>query len=259
VFSDIPNDRIMRFDETSGAVAVFREPARYTNGHTRDREGRLVSCEHGGRAISRTEPDGRIVTLLDRIDGKRLNSPNDVVVKSDGTIWFTDPTYGIDSDYEGHAAASEIGMCHVYRLDPDSLRASAVVTDRVRPNGICFSPDESTLYVGDTGASHQSGLPRTITAYAVSTDGCSVEASRTFATSDAGFFDGFRADRAGNIWASTAEGVRCYAPDGSHIGTIKVPELVSNLCFGGAKRNRLFITAQTSLYAIYLAGNGLER
>jgi gluconolactonase len=259
VFSDIPNDRMLRFDETSGAVSVFREPARYTNGHTRDREGRLVSCEHARRAISRTEHDGRVVLLIDRIDGKRLNSPNDVVVKSDGSIWFTDPTYGIDSDYEGHASASEIGACCVYRFDPDSRRVAAIITDRVRPNGLCFSPDERTLYVGDTGASHQAGLPRTITAYAVSADGCSADATRTFATCDAGFFDGFRVDRASNIWASTAEGVRCYAADGTHIGTIKVPELVSNLCFGGAKRNRLYITAQTSLYAIYLAGNGLER
>jgi gluconolactonase len=252
VFSDIPNDRIMRFDETSGVVSVFREPARNTNGHTIDQQGRLISCEHRGRCISRTEHDGRVVELATHWDGKRFNSPNDVVVKSDGSIWFTDPTYGIDSDYEGDAAASEIGASNVYRLDPVTKSLSAVITDRVRPNGLAFSPDGRTLYVSDTGASHVDGHPRAITAYAVSTDTQSVSHPRTFAVSDAGFFDGFRSDIHGNIWTSTGEGVRCYAPDGTHIGTVRVPETVANVCFGGAKRNRLFITAQTSLYAIFL-------
>jgi gluconolactonase len=256
VFSDIPNDRIMRFDETSSVVSNFREPARNANGHTVDQQGRLISCEHRGRGVSRTEHDGRVVMLATHINGKRFNSPNDVVVKSDGGIWFTDPTYGIDSDYEGDAAHSEIGASNVYRLDPGSGAISSVVTDRVRPNGLAFSPDERTLYVSDTGASHVDGHPRAITAYAVGSDGRSVAQPRTFAVSDAGFFDGLRCDVHGNVWTSTSEGVRCYAPDGTHIGTVKVPEIVSNVCFGGGKRNRLFITAQTSLYAIYLNTTG---
>jgi gluconolactonase len=256
VFSDIPNDRIMRFDETSGAVSVFREPAMHTNGHTVDRQGRLVSCEHRRRAISRTEHDGRVVVLAERLNGKRFNSPNDVVVKSDGSIWFTDPTYGIDSDYEGDAALSEIGASNVYRLDPETSAVTTVIEDRVRPNGLAFSPDEKLLYVSDTGASHQHAHPKSITAYTVGPDGRSVSSPHTFAVSDAGFFDGFRCDVHGNVWTSTAEGVRCYAPDGTHLGTIRVPELVANVCFGGTKRNRLYITAQTSLYAIFLATTG---
>jgi gluconolactonase len=256
VFSDIPNDRIMRFDETSDVTSIFRDPARNTNGHAVDREGRLISCEHRGRALSRTEHDGRVTMLATHFGGKRFNSPNDVVVKSDGSIWFTDPTYGIDSDYEGDAATSEIGACGVYRLEPATNAISAVITDRVRPNGLAFSPDSRTLYVSDTGASHVDAHPRAITAYKVSADGRSVSEPRTFAVSNAGFFDGFRCDVHGNVWASTAEGVRCYAPDGTHLGTVKVPELVSNVCFGGLKRNRLFITAQTSLYAIFLNTSG---
>jgi gluconolactonase len=259
VFSDIPNDRVMRFDETSGHVSIFRSPSGYTNGHTRDREGRLVSCEHGRRAVSRTEHDGRIVMLAERFGGRRLNSPNDVVVKSDGSIWFTDPTYGIDADYEGHLAPSEIGACNVYRLDPASGTLTAVVTDCLRPNGLCFAPDETILYVSDTGASHIADHPATISAYCVAANGETVSPAATIATSDRGFFDGFRCDQHGNIWTSCGDGVRCYTPDGQHIGTIAVPELVSNVCFGGPKRNRLYITAQTSLYAIYLATNGPER
>jgi gluconolactonase len=256
VFSDIPNDRIMRFDETSGVVSVFRDPARNTNGHSVDLDGRLISCEHRGRCISRTEHDGRVVMLATHWEGKRFNSPNDVVVKSDGSIWFTDPTYGIDSDYEGDAAASEIGASNVYRLDPASKALTVVIKDRVRPNGLAFSPDERTLYVSDTGASHVDGHPRAITAYAVGADAQSASQSRTFAISDTGFFDGFRSDIHGNIWTSTGEGVRCYANDGTHIGTVRVPETVANVCFGGPKRNRLFITAQTSLYAIFLQTTG---
>ncbi|MFM2422331.1 MAG: hypothetical protein RL291_861 [Pseudomonadota bacterium] len=256
VFSDIPNDRIMRFDETSGVVSVFREPARNTNGHTVDQSGRLISCEHRGRGVSRTEHDGRVSMLATQFGGKRFNSPNDVVVKSDGSIWFTDPTYGIDSDYEGDAAASEIGTCNVYRLDPATSEITAVISDRVRPNGLAFSPDERVLYVSDTGASHVENHPRAITAYTVSGDGRSVSRPRTVAVSDVGFFDGFRCDVHGNIWTSAGDGARCYAPDGTHLGTVKVPEMVSNVCFGGLKRNRLFITAQTSLYAIFLNTNG---
>jgi gluconolactonase len=256
LFSDIPNDRIMRYDETSGAVSVFREPARNSNGHAVDREGRLVSCEHRSRCVSRTEHDGRVVQLATTFEGKRFNSPNDVVVKSDGTIWFTDPTYGIDSDYEGDASPSEIGACNIYRLDPTTGAVTVAVADRMRPNGLAFSPDETSLYVSDTGASHVAGHPRTITSYRVAPDGLTAASPATLAICDAGFFDGLRCDVHGNVWTSTGEGVRCYQPDGQHIGTIKVPELVSNVCFGGAKRNRMFITGQTSLYAIYLATRG---
>lgn len=256
VFSDIPNDRILRYDEAGDTVSIFRHPARHTNGHTYDREGRLISCEHSGRAISRTEHDGRVVQLVTHVSGRRLNSPNDVIVKSDGTIWFSDPSYGIDIDYEGEAAVPEIGGCHLYRYDPRDSTVAAVITDRVRPNGLAFSPDERTLYVADTGATHVEGLARTITAYEVTADGRGVTNPRIFASMDFGLFDGLRVDVQGNVWTSAGDGVRCYAPDGSHIGTIAIPEMVSNVCFGGPKRNRLFITAQTSLYSIYLAVQG---
>ena len=256
VFSDIPNDRIMRFDETSGVVSVFRSPCGHTNGHTVDHDGRLVSCEHRGRCVSRTGHDGRRTVLADRFEGKRFNSPNDVVVKSDGSIWFSDPTYGIDGEYEGDAAASEIGASNVYRIDPSSGTVTAVVVDRIKPNGLAFSPDERTLYVADTGASHVRDLARTITAYTVSGDGRSVSGPRPFANSNAGFYDGLRCDTHGNVWTSTGEGVHCYAPDGCHLGTIPVPEIVANVCFGGVKRNRLFIAGQTSLYSIFLKTQG---
>lgn len=252
LWSDIPNDRLMRLDETDGSVSVFESPCGYHNGHALDAAGRVVACEHGGRRISRLEADGRWTLLADRYEGKRLNSPNDVVVKSDGSIWFSDPTYGIDSHYEGHAAPSEIGASQVYRLDASSGEVTAVVTDRVCPNGLAFSPDETILYVADTGATHVSGLPRALYAYDIKPDGQGIGAARTFATCDAGFFDGFRVDRDGNLWTSSADSVRVYAPDGVLIGRILVPEIVSNLCFGGPKRNRLYITAQTSLYAIYV-------
>ncbi|MBV9654755.1 MAG: SMP-30/gluconolactonase/LRE family protein [Acetobacteraceae bacterium] len=252
LWSDIPNDRLMRFDETDGSVSVFEKPCGYHNGHTLDAEGRVIACEHGGRRVSRLEHDGRWISLVERHDGRRLNSPNDVVVKSDNTIWFSDPTYGIDSHYEGHAATSEIGHSHVYRFDPKTGALSAVVDDMVRPNGLAFSPDESILYVADTGATHQPDLPATIRAYKVRSDRAGLEAGSTFATCEAGLFDGFRVDRAGNIWTSSADSVRVYAPDGALIGRILIPEIVANLTFGGPKRNRLYITAQTSLYAIYV-------
>ncbi|MDP4026437.1 SMP-30/gluconolactonase/LRE family protein [Methylobacterium sp. NEAU 140] len=256
VWSDIPNDRLLRCDETDGSVSVFEHPCGYQNGHTLDAQGRVIACEHGGRRISRLEHDGRWIGLVDRVDGRRFNSPNDVVVKSDGTIWFSDPTYGIDSDYEGHAAPSEIGASHVYRFDPDSGSVAAVVTDMVRPNGLAFSPDERILYVAETGATHVPGLPAVIRAYAVARTGATAADGRVFATSPAGLFDGFRVDRSGNIWASTADAVAVFAPDGTLIGRIPVPEIVSNLTFGGPKRNRLYITAQTSLYAIFVNARG---
>ena len=250
VWSDIPNDRLLRLDECSGAVAVFMHPCGHHNGHTLDGQGRIVACEHGGRRVSRLEHDGQWSCLADRFEGKRFNSPNDVVVHSDGSIWFTDPTYGIDSDYEGFRAESEIGHCHVYRLDPATGDIRAVVSDMTRPNGLAFSVDERTLYVADTGLTHDEACAPDIRAYDVR-EGV-VGKGRWFATSGAGLFDGFRVDRHGNIWTSSADSVRAYAPDGTLIGRVLVPELVSNLCFGGKQRNRLFITAQTSLYSIYL-------
>jgi gluconolactonase len=255
LFSDIPNDRMLQWVEGLG-TRVFRAPANYANGNTRDREGRLVTCEHGRRLISRTESDGRITVLGDRYAGKRLNSPNDVTVKSDGTIWFTDPAYGILSDYEGHKGESEIGACNVYRLDPASGALSVVMGDFVRPNGICFAPDENTLYISDTSVTHDPDGNHHIRAFDV-IDGKRLANARVFAVVAPGFPDGFRCDTQGNLWTSAGDGVHCYAPDKTLLGKILVPEHVSNLCFGGLKRNRLFITATTSLYSVFVAANGI--
>jgi gluconolactonase len=252
VWSDIPNDRMMRWDETDGSISVFRQSSQHANGNTIDRQGRLVTCEQATRRVTRTEHDGSISVLADTYGGKLLNSPNDVVVCSDDAVWFTDPTYGIDSDYEGYRAESAIGACHVYRLDPVNKTVSAVVTDRVRPNGLAFSPDESILYVSDTGASHVPGLPATLTAYTVAPEKQSVSEPRTFATCPEGMFDGFRCDAAGNVWTSAGRRVLCYAPDGALIGAIPIGEQVGNLCFGSLRRNRLFICAQTSVYSLYV-------
>jgi gluconolactonase len=259
VWSDIPNNRMLRWDETDGSVSVFRQPSHNTNGHTVDREGRLVSCEHQTRCVTRTEHDGSRTVLVDRVAGQRLNSPNDVVVKSDGTVWFSDPTYGIDSDYEGDAAPSEIGASHVYRLDPASGACAAVTTDFVKPNGLAFSPDERLLYIADTGATHVAGGPHHIRRFAVAGDGRTLSGGEVFATCDAGLFDGFRFDVHGNLWTSAGDGVHCYAPDGVLLGKIGVPEVVANVCFGGPKRNRLFICATTSLYSIFLRTQGCRR
>lgn len=257
IWSDIPNDRQLRWDETSGVTGVFRHPAGYTNGNTADRQGRLLSCEHGGRRISRTEIDGSLTTIADRHNGKRLNSPNDVVVKSDDTIWFTDPAYGIESDYEGHRAESEIGACHVYWADPATGAVRIAADDFSRPNGLAFAPDERRLYVSDTGATHGSDGPRHIRVFEVGADH-TLRGGDIFATCTAGFFDGFRLDEAGRIWASAGDGVHCYDPDGTLLGKVLVPEQVANVCFGGAKRNRLFICGTTSLYSIMLAINGAK-
>jgi gluconolactonase len=247
----------MRYDETSGAVSVFRAPSGYSNGNTVDRQGRLVTCEHGNRRVTRTEHDGSLTVIASHDVGKRFNSPNDVVVRSDGSIWFTDPTYGIDSDYEGHRADSEIGACHVYRVDPHSGEIRIAADDFVRPNGLAFSPDEKRLYVADTGATHVPDGPRHIRVFDVGENG-GLTGGDVFATCTSGLFDGFRLDDAGRVWTSAGDGVHCYETDGTLIGKILVPELVANVVFGGVKRNRLYICATTSLYAIMLPVNGAK-
>lgn len=257
IWSDIPNDRLMRFDETDGSVSMFMQPCDNHNGHTVDAQGRLISCEHRGRCVSRIEHDGTRTVLASHVNGKRLNSPNDVVVASDGAVWFTDPTYGIDSDYEGDRAESEIGASNVYRIDPHNGTVRAMISDRVKPNGLAFSPDESLLYVSDTGRSHVPGLPITITAYPVSGDLLALGEGKTFATHEVGMYDGFRLDSDGRLWTSAGTAVKCYAPDGALGLTVEVGEIVGNLCFGGPKRNRLYICAQTSLYALYVNARGV--
>ena len=255
VWSDIPNDRMLRYDECDGSVGVFRQPSGHSNGNTVDRAGRLVTCEHGGRRVSRTEVDGRVVTLADSYHGKRLNSPNDIVEKSDGSLWFTDPTYGIDSDYEGHQGEVEQAGNFVYRLDPRSGELKVVADDFIQPNGIAFSPDERLLYIVDTGRSHRPDGPRHIRSFDVREDGQLVSRG-LFAECTHGSFDGLRLDTQGRIWTSAGDGVHCYDPDGTLIGKIKVPEVVANVCFGGPKRNYLYICGTTSLYGVRLPVTG---
>jgi len=259
VWSDIPNDRMMRWDETDGSVSVFRQPALNTNGHTVDLQGRLVSCEHRGRCVSRTEHDGTRTVLASHFEGKRFNSPNDVVVKSDGSIWFSDPSYGIDSDYEGDACPSEIGDRCVYRIEADLSGVTRAADGFVQPNGLAFSPDEQWLYVADTGATHVADGPRHIRRFRVGDDGRNLTGGEVFAQCGNGLFDGFRVDSNGNLWTSAGDGVHCYTPDGALIGKIRLPEVVANVCFGGPKLNRLFICATTSLYAVYLNAHSAAR
>ncbi|PJI42250.1 SMP-30/gluconolactonase/LRE family protein [Ferrovibrio sp.] len=256
VWSDIPNDRLLRWDEASGAVAVFEQPCRNQNGHTVDQLGRMIACEHRGRCVSRYEIDGSRTILADSYAGKRLNSPNDVVVKSDGSIWFTDPSYGIDSDYEGDAAPMEQDGRHVYCIDPASGAITRVVDDMKQPNGLAFSPDESMLFVADTGRTHFPDCQPKIRRYPLRADGRSLCQGEDFIVCDTGLFDGFRLDSEGNIWASAGDGVHCYAPDSTLLGKILLDEVVANLCFGGPKRNRLFICATTTLRAIYVRARG---
>ena len=257
LWSDIPNDRVMRWSEESGAVSAFRQPSQFANGNTRDRQGRLLTCEHGGRRVTRTEYDGRITVILDRFDGKRLNSPNDIVVKSDDSIWFTDPTFGILGHYEGERAEPELST-NIYRVDGHSGEATMVCSDVARPNGLCFSPDEKMLYVVESGA-----LPRRIRVFDLGDDGARLTHDRVFvqcAENEAP--DGFRCDVDGNLWAGWGvgegrDGVRVFAPDATPIGHIHLPERCANLCFGGRARNRLFMTASQSLYALYVNTQGV--
>jgi gluconolactonase len=257
LWSDIPNNRVMRWDETDGSVSVFQNPSGNANGHTLDRQGRVISCEHSGRCVSRIEHDGSRTVLASHFNGQRLNSPNDVVVKSDDSIWFTDPTYGIDSDYEGDAAPSEIGASHVYRIDGHTGQVQAVIQNMEKPNGLAFSPDEKYLYVVDTGVSHRADGPRDVRRYALSSDARSVQgAGQLLASASVGLFDGLRVDVDGNLWLGAGDGVHCLDPHGALIGKIRVPQVVANVCFGGPKRNRLFICGTQSLYAIYVRTSG---
>ncbi len=255
VWSDIPNNRMLRYDDCDGSVSVFRQPSGHSNGNTVDREGRLVTCEHSGRRVSRTEHDGRVTVIAERYRNKRFNSPNDVVVKSDGSIWFSDPPYGILSDYEGEKADTEIGKNQVYRVDPRSGEVAVVADDFDKPNGLAFSPDESRLYVADTGASHDPAGPKHIRVFEVTPKG-TLRGGAVFAECTNGLFDGFRLDSEGRIWTSASDGVHCYLPAGTLIGKVLVPEVVANVTFGGLKRNRLYVCGTTSLYAVSLPVNG---
>ncbi|WP_269586068.1 SMP-30/gluconolactonase/LRE family protein [Roseibium sp. Sym1] len=247
-FSDIPANRMMRLT-LDGQVSLFRYPSDYSNGNTRDRQGRLVTCQHGTRSVTRTEPDGTLTVLADRHDGGRLNSPNDVVVQSNGAVWFTDPTYGILSDYEGYQADPEQKTHNVFRIDPQTGDVEAMITDFVQPNGLAFSPDEKILYVAESGSSHDAGVPSVIRAFGLDENG-RIQSDEPFATIDRGLPDGMRVDTAGHVWSSAADGIHCFHPDGTRLGKILVPEVVANLCFGGTRGNRLFITATTSIYMI---------
>ena len=258
LWSDLPNDRILKWEEETGHVGVFRRPSGFANGNTRDRQGRLVTCEHGGRRVVRTEYDGSLTVLLERWQGKQLNSPNDVVVKSDGSIWFTDPPFGIQGDYEGHKAESEVPQA-VYRIDGASGEATVVADDILGPNGLCFSPDEGVLYVVESR-----GVPhRKILAYDVAADGRAITGKRVLIDAGPGGTpDGMRCDVAGNLWcgwgmgSDALDGVLIFAPDGTKIGRIALPERCANVCFGGRKRNRLFMAASQSLYALYVNTQG---
>lgn len=262
IWSDIPNNRMLRWVPDavggSGSVSVFRTDSNYSNGNTRDREGRLISCEHGARRVSRTEHDGSITVIADSYKGKRLNSPNDVVVKSDGTIWFTDPSYGIMSDYEGHKGEMEQDGCHVYRFDPRTGKLAVVADDFDKPNGLAFSPDESLLYVADSAAAHEPEKPRHIRAFKVGKDN-SLKGGKAQFIMKKGFPDGFRVDTDGNVWTSASAGIEVFAPEGDILGRINFPQNVANLTFGGPKRNRLFVTCTHELYAMYVTATGAEK
>ena len=257
LWSDIPNDRIMRWDEETGVTSIFRKPSNFANGHTRDRQGRLVSCEHGGRRVTRTEYDGTITVLIDRFDGKPLNSPNDVAVKSDDTIWFSDPPFGILGNYEGHKADQELPG-NLYRFDPRSGETTVVGGEINGPNGLAFSPDEKILYVVECRSS-----PRHILAYDV-VDGRHLANRRILIDAGPGTPDGFRVDEDGNLWCGwgmgdpALDGVMIFNPVGEPIGRIALPERCANLCFGGRKRNRLFMAASQSVYALYVNTQGAQ-
>lgn len=263
IFSDIPNNRQMRLLEDDNHLSVFRSPSYNANGSTVDREGRLISCQHGGRRVVRTEHDGQLTVIADSYNGKKLNSPNDVVVASDGSIWFSDPSYGIGGNYEGLKAPQEQAKHNVYRVDPHSGDVKVVVDDFVQPNGLAFSPDEKRLYIIDSGITN--GGPAHIRVFDVDVGSGKLSNGRVFAEGFApGFTDGMRLDIEGNVWCSMGwgdpkeDGVRCYASNGDLIGKIHLPETCANLCFGGALRNRLYMCASTSVYALYVNTQGAK-
>jgi gluconolactonase len=256
LFSDLPNNRIMRWTP-DGGISVFRRPSGFANGHTRDRQGRLVGCSHRHRCITRTELDGEITVLVDRYRGKRLNSPNDVICASDGAIWFSDPHYGINTDYEGGKQTPELPPT-LYRFDPRDGSLAIMADDFDGPNGLAFSPDERWLYVAESGAQFVADPVRHIRVFDVLDGGERLSRGRIFYKITPGFADGFRVDVDGNLWSSAADGVHCIAPDGTKLGAIKTPFLVSNLCFGGRNRSQLFICASHTLYAIYTNQRGAQ-
>ncbi len=255
LFQDIPNDRTMRWIEGAG-VSVYRAPSNYANGQTRDRQGRLVACSHRGRCLYRTELDGTVTMLVDRHDGRRLNAPNDVVAKSDGSLWFTDPLYGIQSDYEGGRQPSEQRPA-LYRYAPDTGRLDVMASDFEGPNGLAFSPDESKLYVVETGDQTRDDPTQLIRVFDVGADGRSLSGGGPFHKIDPGYADGIKVDEDGNVWSSAGDGVHCLSPDGDLLGKILVPHTVANLCFGDRFRSRLFIGASHTLYAIFLNRRGV--
>lgn len=257
LWSDIPNNRIMRWDEETGAVSVFRKPSNNSNGNTRDRQGRLLTCEHDARRVTRTEYDGAITVIAERFEGKPLNSPNDIVCKSDGSIWFTDPPFGILGYYEGHLSRPELPT-HVYRWDPTDGKLAVVADSVNRPNGLAFSPDESRLYIVEAGVN-----PRVIRAYDVVGEGRTLSNMRVLITAEAnGTPDGLRVDVDGNLWvgwgmgADGLDGVSIFNPDGRLIGRIDLPERCANVCFGGRHRNRLFMCGSTSIYSLFVNTQG---
>jgi gluconolactonase len=257
LWSDIPNNRILRWDEETGATTAYRKPSNFANGNTRDRQGRLLTCEHGTRRVTRTEYDGSITVLMDRFEGRRLNSPNDIVCRSDGSIWFTDPPFGISNDYEGDRSESEL-PANVYRIDASTGEATVAASDIKGPNGLAFGPDEKTLYLVEGRAT-----PRRLLAFDVIAGGSRLGERRVFAVADDdGTLDGFRCDEDGNLWcgwgmgSSELDGVVVFSPGGERIGRIALPERCANLCFGGRRRNRLFMAASQSLYSLYVNTRG---
>jgi gluconolactonase len=256
LWSDIPSNRIMRWDEATGTVGEFRKPSNFANGNTRDRHGRLLTCEHAGRRVTRTEYDGRVTVLATQWDGKPLNSPNDIVCKSDGSIWFTDPPFGILHHYEGNQAKQELPT-NLYRIDPRTGKLAVVAGDLNRPNGLAFSPDESRLYVGENGVT-----PRKIHVYDVVGGGTKLGSKKQFLDCGPGTVDGFRCDTDGNLWcgwgmgSDELDGVMVFNPAGKPIGRIQLPERCANLCFGGVARNRLFMASSQSVYALYTGAQG---
>jgi gluconolactonase len=246
VFSDIPADRMYRFDPATGTASVYREPSHNANGNFYDAGGALYTCEHGSRSVSRTAPDGVVTTLADRFEGHRFNSPNDVVVKSDGTVWFTDPTYGLGK------APKEMAGNYVFCLDQNTGALRPVATDFDQPNGLCFSPDERRLYIAD------SGKPRYVRAFDVTADN-RLENGRVFCQIDKGVPDGMRCDKAGNLFSTSEDSVQIFAPDGTRLGKIPVPEVPSNIVFGGKDGDELYITARTSLYRVKVTAKGALR